>query len=591
MTLAPSRIGLCFALALALPATFAAAWAVLQHGGTIERARADERAEAERALQEASAALDEALQVAAAHCTFPLQLDQAGRVVGPFSIGSEAAPTMPIGIAEQTADARLAAGEPAAAQPFFAHAAADGSLSPEGWLRHADLLAAIDLTATTQALASALERYPAQRCGGLPFPLLVLLRRARLRTTPAELLRDEFVRLVPTVPAAAVGAVVDEFCAAVPQHAADQRWPELRLAATVALRGFDADEESATPGPDGSVLLRRHEQRLAVVPSSEVGRCRDRAYADARVHHPQLAVTTLANEAAEVDENAAQLAIAPLGETWVAQPTGPPTSVLLQTGARLSLGLAIATFVLGNLLVWRLMRRELALVRLRTDFVDTVSHELRTPLAALSLKAEMLAQGDVPAARAPHYLRTLHHDVQRLTDQVERILDFGRLERGAPLQRVPIPARDVLARGLRAGRSSLRLVGQRLEVEAPRSLPPLRGDVDVLARALRNLLENAAKYAPPGSPVAVRAFADQRQLMIEVADRGPGVPPAERQAIFQPFVRSSTTPPGTPGSGLGLALVAAAARAHGGKVEVHTRDGGGAVFTLTLPIAAAERAS
>jgi two-component system sensor histidine kinase KdpD len=308
-----------------------------------------------------------------------------------------------------------------------------------------------------------------------------------------------------------------------------------------------------------------------------------KAFADATRQHPSVLLSRLEDGAAAAGPS---LPVEALGETWVALPAATPTSTLLLQAGRVSLGLAIATLVLGNLLLWRLTRRELALVRMRSDFVDLVSHELRTPLTALSLKAEMLAGGDVPLERVPHYLKALHGDVRRLDQQVERILDFGRLEQGAKLRRETVPARTVLAHGLRAGRSCLRLVHQQLELDAPRSLPNLVGDVEVLARALRNLLENATKYAPAGSTVGLRAFADGRTLVVEVADRGPGVPAAERAAIFEPFVRSSTAPSGTPGSGLGLALVAAAAKAHGGRCAVREREGGGAVFTLSLPIAA-----
>jgi len=197
----------------------------------------------------------------------------------------------------------------------------------------------------------------------------------------------------------------------------------------------------------------------------------------------------------------------------------------------------------------------------------------------------MLANGDVPAKRQTHYLQSLHVDVHRLTDQVERILDFGRLERGAPLHREVVPTRSIVAKGLRAGMPALRLVQQNLKVDVPRSLPALEADVEVLARALRNLLENAAKYAPKGSTVAVRAFANGNRVSVEIADTGPGVAQDERQAIFQPFVRASTATPDIQGSGLGLALVSAAAKAHGGSIEVRDREGGGAVFTLQLPIA------
>ncbi len=127
-------------------------------------------------------------------------------------------------------------------------------------------------------------------------------------------------------------------------------------------------------------------------------------------------------------------------------------SHVLALAARGSLALALLTFVLGNLAVLRLVRREVALARLRRDFVDVVSHELRTPLAALSLKAEMLAAGDVPPTRVAHYLSGLNTDVRRLNEQVQRILDFARLEKGAPLRRDTLPARAQRPRP-RAGRS------------------------------------------------------------------------------------------------------------------------------------------
>jgi two-component system, OmpR family, sensor histidine kinase KdpD len=197
----------------------------------------------------------------------------------------------------------------------------------------------------------------------------------------------------------------------------------------------------------------------------------------------------------------------------------------------------------------------------------------------------MLAAGDVPESRRAHYSQALHADAVRLSEQVERILDFGRLQHGGNVRRDPVAGRTVLAHGLRQGRPALRLVGQRLAVEAPRSLPPIVGDLDVLARALRNLLENAAKYAPAGSTVSVKAFAEADDLVIEVADQGPGIPAMERRIVFDPFRRGSNAGAGVAGSGLGLALVAAAAEHHGGRIVVHDRPGGGAVFRLALPIA------
>lgn len=133
--------------------------------------------------------------------------------------------------------------------------------------------------------------------------------------------------------------------------------------------------------------------------------------------------------------------------------------------------------------------------------------------------------------------------------------------------------------------ASARLVGQQLDLDVPRQLPALLGDREVLVRALRNLLENAAKYAPPGTTVDLRVRVHDHRLEIEIGDRGPGIPAAERAAIFQPFVRGSAVPHTNSSSGLGLALVAAAARAHSGSIRVHERPGGGSVFSLSLPLA------
>ncbi|HZN40729.1 MAG TPA: HAMP domain-containing sensor histidine kinase [Planctomycetota bacterium] len=600
MTLAPSRLRMAFALTLALPAVFGGAWIWLAHGGAIERAIASERATAEQCLATASSALQEELHAAAAQAAFALELGPDRLVIGPFagpSARRQASPVVgpKVGIAEQAATARFAAGDLDGALPFFAHASADGSLTADGWLAYAGVLAARDLAEGRRALADGMARHGDACCGNLPFALLAALREAawlhESNASEAQRLQElgaVMFAAARAVPAESVPVVADAMKEALPALRSGCL-PELTAAAAAALqlRGGPAPN-SVQPGPARSVLVPLEGNRLGVLSAETTARLHRKAFGDAARLHPTVTLATLEDGAASTGPT---LPVAALGETWVALPAATPTSTLLTQAGRASLGLAIATLVLGNLLLWRLTRRELALARLRAEFVDVVSHELRTPLTALSLKAEMLASGDVPPERVPHYLRALHGDVRRLDQQVERILDFGRLEQGAPLRRETVPARTVLARGLRAGRSCLRLVQQQLELDAPRSLPNLVGDLEVLGRALRNLLENATKYAPPGSTVGLRAFADGRTLVVEVADRGPGVPAAERAAIFQPFVRSSTAPASTPGSGLGLALVAAAAKAHGGRVDVREREGGGAVFTLCLPIASGQVAS
>lgn len=582
MTSRSPRIGLAFALALTLPLAPAGVWAWLSFGGAISRAEADEaaaesqcRATAEREL---TAGLLRAAAEVAERCALTLDADL--RAVGPFGTYTPAAvpenEPSAIGLAEASAGARLTAGDDAGALPFFELAVETDRLSPQGWLSYCELVGDTDPERATQLLATARERFAAAATDlALPFELLAALRAANWTTAPAE--RDELgaraVAQLVRLDAETVAIAADGIVKALPELADDPRLAAVRAhaEAAIALGGRSAPE-SIGPGPSGSVLVPLDGDRLVVLPAAQVATARRTAAAAAHRRHPAFDVELPGLDPANFVIRSAELR----------------GSRLLTWTARGSLALALLALVFGNLIVWRLTRRELALVRMRRDFVDVVSHELRTPLTSLSLKAEMLATGDVPESRRAHYLQSLYREVQKLTDQVDRILAFGRLEKGAPLQRESVPARAVLARGLRAGRPALRLVGQRLDVDAPRSLPMLDADVEVVTRALRNLLENAAKYAPPESTVTVRAFTDGADLVVEIEDRGPGIPAPERRAIFEPFVRRRESAR-VPGSGLGLALVAAAARAHGGRVDV--KDGNhrgaegkvGAVFSLRLP--------
>ena len=580
MAPSPARFGLWFALTLAVPAAFGALWLWLVPGGGIERARADEHRTAMYALTVAAQTLDAEL-ARHAGSRIPLQLDDQRRVIAPFADAPDTPATA--SLAEQQALTHQQRGDVAAANPFFEHAVAADQLTPIGWLRYVDAVRTTDPERARALLTQAMERHAQARCGGLPFVLLALLTEARSFPPPPDHRAawfDRFLVMARLTPAAALQAVLAE-----PETAGDPRRHALQAAVTIALRHRSVPvPEHAQRSVDGIFTMPLGDRRVVAVDPNETAIAREAALWAARSAQPDWRL----EDAYSAPPDAPRLEMPPLGTTLAALPRATTTSALLAFTANASLLLGLTTLVLGNLLLWRLTRRELQLVRLRADFVDVVSHELRTPLAALSLKAEMLASGDVPPERRAHYLAALHHDVQRLGDQVERILAFGRLQKGAPLRTEPLPARSLLARGLRAGKPALRLVGQQLAVEVPRELPTLRCDIDVLTRALRNLLENAAKYAPPGSTVAVRAFATAREFIVEVHDRGPGVPATERASIFQPFVRGSAAGPDTAGSGLGLALVAAAMQSHGGRASVHARDGGGSTFTLHLPITSPE---
>ena len=209
-------------------------------------------------------------------------------------------------------------------------------------------------------------------------------------------------------------------------------------------------------------------------------------------------------------------------------------------------------------------------LRQQQRFTASAAHELRTPLAVLRARVE----SSVEPAAAPALL----NDIDRLGRTVDQLLTMARFEaRQMPLDDkvdVVAIARDCIARivplVLAAGKDIV------LDVPEGRALS-LRGNGDVVGRAICNLVENAVRFTPPGSEVVVRIGPG---VVVEVRDHGPGIDPAMRELLFKPFVRGAV---GGGAAGLGLAIVAEAAAMHGGHVSAQTHPDGGAVFRLVLP--------
>lgn len=216
-----------------------------------------------------------------------------------------------------------------------------------------------------------------------------------------------------------------------------------------------------------------------------------------------------------------------------------------------------------------LTRMEQALVTQR-HFMADAAHALRTPLAVLTARLDMLDEQPGVA--------TLRHDADRVARMVGQLLRMGHLE-GLPLDVTqPVDLRAVAVEAI-SGLVPLGLQG-RIEIALTgcASPVPVRGNHAALALALTNLIENALAHAPPGSAVEVSVTPS---ATISVSDRGPGVPVLLRERIFKRFERGPASREG--GAGLGLAIVAEIATAHGATVRVAPRDGGGAAFVLSLP--------
>jgi len=241
----------------------------------------------------------------------------------------------------------------------------------------------------------------------------------------------------------------------------------------------------------------------------------------------------------------------------------------------------------GLYLVYSNVRRELHLSRLKSDFVANVTHELKTPLALIRLFAETLELGRVSSEdKNRQYLRVINKESLRLTQLINNILDFSRIEAGR--KEYKFVAADVAAvvdEVLDAYRFQIEQQGFVLEQEIARDLPPVEVDKEALAQAVLNLINNAIKYSRDEKWIRVSLAREGDALAVAVADHGIGIPKPEQRKIFDKFYRAENSlVHETKGSGLGLALVRHIMEAHGGEVQVDSAPGRGSTFTLVLPL-------
>jgi signal transduction histidine kinase len=237
--------------------------------------------------------------------------------------------------------------------------------------------------------------------------------------------------------------------------------------------------------------------------------------------------------------------------------------------------------------LYRATARELMLARQQSDFVSAVSHEFRTPLTSMRHLTDLLvSRGVTSEERRTHYYQLLAHETERLYRMVESLLSFGRMEAGAYAFRLePVDPTEVVRAVVEEFRAEPLAKGREISCEVEDGLPQIHADRDTLTRALWNLLENAAKYSEPGTPISAFAKRHDRAVLIGVGDRGMGIAPGERDRIFQKFVRGANAMrAGVRGVGIGLALVKRIAEAHGGSVHVDSEPGRGSTFTIALPV-------
>jgi len=227
-------------------------------------------------------------------------------------------------------------------------------------------------------------------------------------------------------------------------------------------------------------------------------------------------------------------------------------------------------------------RMQMQTEEMRSSLLSAVSHDLRTPLASITGAASTLrSQGEkLPPEIRHELLESISEEAERLGRLVSNLLDMTRLESGVELRKDLYPLEEIVGAALQ--RLEPQLKGRQVLTLLPDNLPLVYGDDVLLGQVITNLLENAAKYAPSGTPIEVAAEAEDDAIRLEVRDRGPGFTPGDERRIFEKFYRGKSA--GARGAGLGLAICRAIVGAHKGTIEAMNRSGGGGVISIRLPL-------
>jgi K+-sensing histidine kinase KdpD len=263
------------------------------------------------------------------------------------------------------------------------------------------------------------------------------------------------------------------------------------------------------------------------------------------------------------------LSLPPIGSVRVAV-----TEDVVALGVFLAVAVIVSTLVASRIAALAEADRQ------RTLLLRSVSHDLRTPLATIrGVSTELLDGAEHDRATTERLLRLVDVEAARLDRLVANLLDLSRIESGAMVpRRGPVEPAELVDRAI--SRFGLQPTDTRLRVVLEDDLPTLDVDAVQIEQVLDNLLDNAIRHSPPGEPVTVLGVRADRQVRLIVSDRGPGVGAESAELIFQPF-RSGTL---AGSSGVGLAISRAIVERHGGTITVDDEPGGGARFTVSLPL-------
>jgi two-component system, OmpR family, sensor histidine kinase KdpD len=220
--------------------------------------------------------------------------------------------------------------------------------------------------------------------------------------------------------------------------------------------------------------------------------------------------------------------------------------------------------------------------RTRNALLSAVSHDIKTPLSSIYGAATSLLEEEDRLAKTERHelILSIADEAERLNQVVTNLLEMTRLEEGLDIKRDWQPLEEIIVAALTSTKKQLR--GRTVTTNIPVDLPLIYGDDVLLEQLFINILENAAKYTPPGSQIGISAVPHGQKILIFICDNGPGFPPGQEQKIFEKFFRGKTD--GIRGAGLGLAICRAITERHHGIISAANSSKGGATITIELPI-------
>ena len=228
--------------------------------------------------------------------------------------------------------------------------------------------------------------------------------------------------------------------------------------------------------------------------------------------------------------------------------------------------------------------------KLRSAILDSIAHEFRTPLTAIKASVTSLLSGGFKASQEDELLTVINEESDRLNQLVEEATQLARLEaKQVELDLTPHDIGDAINAALESAKKVLS--GHVLELNKHGEIPLALFDLDLITNVVHQLLENAAKYSAPDAPIYVSAEQTEAEIVVSVADRGPGIDELDQSLIFDKFYRGRDNRYSVQGTGMGLAIAKAVVEAHGGTIRVTSQLGHGSVFSFTLPLKTANVSS